>query len=162
MEPPDIDSHVDKTCLSHHQLETQSELRTNNTFCDARISLDDGGVIFVHRVILCASCDYFRALFTSILNDGEANDVRISCVSTELMQSIIDFAYSRNAHINEENVCDLIQLADYFGMNRLVALCVTFIVEMMRPQNCISLMLMSRWAYWNLYPTNLIIIPNSG
>lgn len=54
------DAHVEKSCLSHHTLEAQSRMRATTTLCDACIKLDDGKDIYVHRIILCASCDYFR------------------------------------------------------------------------------------------------------
>lgn len=57
---PDEHIHTEKSCLSHHALTTQAELRASLTLCDACINLDDGGQVYVHRVILCASCEYFR------------------------------------------------------------------------------------------------------
>lgn len=52
--------HTEKSCLSHHALTTQAQLRESLTLCDACINLDDDGRVYVHRVILCASCEYFR------------------------------------------------------------------------------------------------------
>lgn len=54
------DAHAEKSCMSHHTLEAQSRMRATTTLCDACIKLDDGKNIYVHRIILCASCDYFR------------------------------------------------------------------------------------------------------
>lgn len=57
---PKIDHHANKSCLSQHTLNAQTEMRSTNVLCDACIRLDDGGCIYVHRVIMCAASDYFR------------------------------------------------------------------------------------------------------
>lgn len=56
----EFDYHLEKTCLSQHTLEAQTKMRTDKQLCDACISLDDGTVVHVHRIIMCAACEYFR------------------------------------------------------------------------------------------------------
>lgn len=38
----------------------QTVLRTLGVLCDARLHLDDGGIFPIHRIIVCAACDFFR------------------------------------------------------------------------------------------------------
>lgn len=64
-EKEDFDSyirncHIDRTCLSHHQLEAQARMRIDDQLCDACIHLDCGAKFRVHRIIMCAACEYFR------------------------------------------------------------------------------------------------------
>lgn len=139
------DCHIERSCLSYHTLEAQTEMRASNTLCDACIRLDDGGCIYVHRIVMCASCEYFRALFTSPLNRNiDLNDVHIKLVRSDILQNIVDFVYARVVDINEKNVIELIITADYFGYKTLVDHCANFIVNILNSENCISLMLMAR------------------
>lgn len=68
MEEPSCDAAKDneKSCFSQHTLIAQTEMRSGNVLCDACIKLDDGGSIYVHRVIMCAASDYFRYANISI------------------------------------------------------------------------------------------------
>lgn len=37
----------------------QNDLRKSATFCDAKIVLEDGGCLPIHRVVLCNATEYF-------------------------------------------------------------------------------------------------------
>lgn len=38
----------------------QNMMRYSGELCDGRFLLDDGGIFQIHRIILCAACDFFR------------------------------------------------------------------------------------------------------
>lgn len=38
----------------------QNDLRKSATFCDAKIVLEDGGCLPIHRVVLCSATEYFQ------------------------------------------------------------------------------------------------------
>lgn len=60
------------------------------------------------------------------------------------MQQIIDYAYSRIAEVNEENVAEMITWAHYFGFDALVGICSEFIMKNLTAKNCISYMMEAR------------------
>lgn len=154
--------HIDKTCLSHHALEAQTQMRNDDTLCDACIHLDCGAKIRVHRIIMCAACEYFRyvilitsstsrsnlyffafasALFTSPLNLNQPTDIHMKGVSMPAMQAIIDFAYTRSARITDDNATDIIAVAHYIGLLGLEDVCASHIISMLTPANCVNLWL---------------------
>lgn len=62
-------------------------------------------------------------------------------ISSNVMEAIVEFAYSRYTKIDKANVIELVTAAHYFGLNRLVDLSADFITKMLKPENCIYLWL---------------------
>jgi hypothetical protein len=61
------------------------------------------------------------------------------------MTEIITFAYLRQVkNMNEENVLEVFAVADYFCMLGLMKMCVDFTINMLRPENCVGIMLFAR------------------
>lgn len=38
----------------------QNAMRYSGELCDGRLLLDDDGIFEIHRIVLCASCAFFR------------------------------------------------------------------------------------------------------
>lgn len=61
------------------------------------------------------------------------------------MEKLISFAYLRDVReINDGNVYEMYATSDYFGMMGLMKYCVDYMINMLKPENCVSLMLMAR------------------
>lgn len=86
----------------------------------------------------------YRALFTSQLSNGVDFEVEISEISTETMQKIVDFVYTRIVELTEEIVVDMITWAHYFGLETLVDICGSFVLRILTPENSIFYMLMAK------------------
>lgn len=140
-----MDGHDPKTCMSQKAMHALFEMHTSNMLCDATITLQDGTVLNVHRAILCSCSEYFRATFTTSLNAGRTN-VLVPGIGAAIMQRIIDYAYLRKCGIDEQCVHELFVVADYVAMVGLMRQCIGFMVKMLRPENCIGLMLFARWV----------------
>ena len=65
------------------------------------------------------------------------------------MECVINFAYTNNCDINEKNLNELLITAEYFCYTSLVDRCAEFIASILNVQNCIALMLMTRFLYTN-------------
>lgn len=86
-------------------------------------------------------CSIFSALFTRWSNsDQKVFD--IPGISPEMMQLIIDYAYTNCLTINEANVQELLQAADQLNAHEVVHACCMFLEGLMRPENCIGI-----WKY---------------
>ncbi|KAG9468145.1 hypothetical protein GDO78_013682 [Eleutherodactylus coqui] len=114
-----------------------NELRLEGELCDVVIKA--GGVEFkAHKNILCGCSPYFRALFTSVLNDSdEVYD--FPGVSPDIMKLILEYAYTWTVPINPDNVKSLFIAADYFNILGLVQLCSEFLMNQLCPENCIGI-----------------------
>ena len=61
------------------------------------------------------------------------------------MEKLISFAYLRDVReINDGNVYEMYATSDYFGMMGLMKYCVDYMINMLKPENCVGLMLMGR------------------
>jgi len=113
---PDETSPTAEKQKSKRSSDVIKEYQENKTFTDAEIIVtgNDGEEVpfAIHRVIICGCSPYLRDLLTQEMN--EANKVRIPEVSPEMMQWVVDFAYTNEVEIDDENVRDVLSVADRF------------------------------------------------
>ena len=91
------------------------ELRKNRQLCDVILKAD-GQEFPAHRNILAACSPYFRALFTNGMNETKETSVEIPEVDPQLFSLLLDYAYTREVQITEENVEKILPLADQFNV----------------------------------------------
>ncbi|XP_078039106.1 uncharacterized protein LOC144471169 [Augochlora pura] len=123
-----------------------SELRANQQLCDGAIRCARDHVFPVHRVILSAVSPYFKALFTNSLRGGktETTEVVIDSIPSEIFSLILDYAYTGTCDVNTENVEQLLPLADQFEVLGVVQLCCQFLLQELRPENCLGIIKFAR------------------
>ncbi|XP_055341816.1 kelch-like protein 10 [Paramacrobiotus metropolitanus] len=128
--------------ISSEALELLNDMRKIGQLCDAELLLHDGS-LKVHRAILSSCSPYFRALFTTTLRPASAASgdhwvTRIHGITREFMEVLIDYAYTRKANINVDNVQDAVVAADMFCMLGLLNACVDFMRDHIDPENSIQ------------------------
>ncbi|KAG8009297.1 Kelch-like protein 10 [Nibea albiflora] len=112
-------------------------------FCDAVIKVEDAE-FHVHKVMLCKCSPYFRALFRRwSLPDKKI--FQIPGLSPDMMQLIIEFAYSGYISVTEDNVQELLLAADQLNVMDIVQICCDFLGEKLCPENCIGI-----WQFTNI------------
>ncbi|XP_037046582.1 kelch-like protein 10 isoform X2 [Bradysia coprophila] len=132
-------SHDKDSCVSHHSMQNLYKMRLNNLLCDGTIVLENGTKINVHRPILCACSDYFNSAYNSAFS-GTPTMIRISGISDYVMDKIIDYAYLRSCDLTEENVFEILVVADYLALKSLMNYCIQWIVDHLKPENCVNVM----------------------
>lgn len=60
------------------------------------------------------------------------------------MEQIINYAYLRQCEFDEINVHEMFAIADYCGVSGLMRRCIDFMIKILAPHNCISLMLFGK------------------
>ena len=108
--------HVMRKEFTEKALDILNDLRHNGQLCDAAIRSGDT-VFQVHRNIMSACSAYFRALFTSKefrTRDSlhQPQEVVLTDVTPEVLGCLIDYAYSRQVLISEDNVQAIFHAAD--------------------------------------------------
>ena len=93
----------------------------------------------VHRVIMAAKSDYFRAVMSSQLKEAKENRVIIEDVDPEIMKTVIEFCYTNQVSLNDDNMDQLLSAAFRFCMESLKKLCVRFIGPRITASNCTRL-----------------------
>ncbi|KAM9824431.1 kelch-like protein 10 [Neosynchiropus ocellatus] len=104
--------------------------------CDVVIRLNDAEFP-VNKNALCDISPYFLALFER-WSFPDQRFFTISSVPREIMQTIVEFTYTGIMNVTEDNVQDILRVADYLNMCCIVEACHMFLEEHLRPENCIG------------------------
>ncbi|XP_035018043.1 kelch-like protein 10 [Hippoglossus stenolepis] len=127
-------------------METPNDLRLAGQFCDAVLQVED--VQFpIHRIILSDFSTYFQALFVHQITTDKV--FHITLVSPDIMQIIIEFAYTGSVTVTKDNVHDLMVAADMLNIMGIIQACSNFISEHLCLQNCISI-----WQFTDICPSS--------
>ncbi|KAI3357286.1 hypothetical protein L3Q82_015732 [Scortum barcoo] len=125
-----------------------NELRLEQQLCDAVIRVDNAE-FHAHKVVLCNHSPYFRALFTH-WSTPDSRVFDIPNVSPDIMKLIIEFAYTGNVPVTQENMQELFIAADQFNVKGIIEACSDLLEEQLSPQNCIGIWWFTD-AYYNPY-----------
>ena len=119
--------------------EAINKLRTNSLLCDAVLVVEDKRFP-VHKAILAANSEYFRALFTNGMKESKESEVHISGVNQQMMTLILEYVYSRRVTLTAESVVTLLPIADNFLMPGLKNACCDYLISQLNPTNCVGVM----------------------
>ncbi|XP_029344894.1 kelch-like protein 2 isoform X2 [Acyrthosiphon pisum] len=113
-------------------------LRKDEILCDIKIEIDDGGVIFGHKVVLASASPYFHAMFT---NFSEKNQdlVLIKELDSSALRLLIDFVYSGEISITEKNVQCLLPASNLLQLQEVKNACFDFLQAQLWPTNVIGI-----------------------
>ncbi|XP_047464383.1 kelch-like protein 10 [Mugil cephalus] len=121
-----------------------NELRLEGRFCDAVIKVQD--VEFqIHKIILCNCTPYFRALFTRWSDPNQKVFNMSPDMTPDIMQLIIEFAYTGSVSVTKDNVQALMVAADQLNVMGVVQTCCDFLAGHICPENCVGL-----WQFTNV------------
>jgi len=93
----------------------------------------------VHKVVLAANSDYFRAMFLNEMKEAEENEVKIDGIDPYIMNLLIDFCYTQRISLNEEKYLIVLSAASRFCMKFLLDVCVEYLSTIMNVSNCLHL-----------------------
>uniref|UniRef100_A0A8C4EU93 BTB domain-containing protein n=1 Tax=Dicentrarchus labrax TaxID=13489 RepID=A0A8C4EU93_DICLA len=114
-----------------------NDLRLEGNFCDAVIKVED--VEFpIHKIILCKCSPYFRAMFKG-RSTTDKKVFGIDGLSPEMMQLIIEFAYTGSVSVTEDNAQELLLATHQLYVMEIVQACSDFLGEQLSPKNCIGI-----------------------
>ncbi|KAI5716250.1 hypothetical protein M8J76_003465 [Diaphorina citri] len=140
---PDEDS-VSVECfqsMSDDCLVNMKHCRDMNILCDAQFEVD-GRIIRAHKIILASRSQYFRAMFTSQMKESFECVIKLSNVSYDIFSSIIDFLYTGQIEVSNENIESLFHLSHLYDIKQLEIICISYIHEHLSLANCKNLYLL--------------------
>ena len=115
--------------------------RQKNMFTDSEIICEDS-VFPIHKCVLSAGCEYFRALY-QFYQVVKKEDNKIIFDSKDdkayLVKMMLDYIYTKQVNINYENILPLLKIADYYGIEGLVKECIDFLADNISVDNCVSM-----------------------
>ncbi|OPJ70440.1 kelch-like protein 25 [Patagioenas fasciata monilis] len=130
-------SHPD--CVLSHL----NTLRKHRMFTD--VTLWAGNRSFpCHRAVLAASSRYFEAMFSNGLRESLDDEVNFhDSLHPEVLELLLDFAYSSRIIINEENAESLLEAGDMLQFHDVRDAAAEFLEKNLYPSNCLGMMLLS-------------------
>ena len=93
----------------------------------------------VHRGIMAAKSEYFRAIMSSQMKEAKENRVIIEGVDPEIMKTVIEFCYTNQVSLEDDNFHQVLSAAFRFCIQSLQDECVKFIGPRISASNCTGL-----------------------
>lgn len=127
-------------------------LRRNDELCDVVLEAcghsHSGGaesesvpstVIAAHKVVLAASCPYFRAMFTSNMVESSKDRIVIMDIDGATLALLVDYMYSGRLDISETNVQCMLRTATILQLTCVRDACSRFLLEQLDATNCLGI-----------------------
>ncbi|XP_061440239.1 kelch-like protein 2 isoform X3 [Rhineura floridana] len=114
-----------------------NELRSQNLLCDVTIVAEDMEIA-AHRVVLAACSPYFHAMFTGEMSESQAKRVRIKEVDGWTLKMLIEYVYTAEIQLTEENVQVLLPAASLLQLQDVKKSCCDFLETQLHPVNCLG------------------------
>ncbi|XP_056417211.1 kelch-like protein 2 isoform X3 [Hyla sarda] len=115
-----------------------NELRSQNLLCDVTIVAEDVEIT-AHKVVLAACSPYFHAMFTGEMSESRAKRVRIKEVDGWTLKLLVDYVYTAEIKVTEENVQVLLPAASLLQLQDVRKTCCEFLESQLHPTNCLGI-----------------------
>ncbi|XP_078526613.1 ectoderm-neural cortex protein 1-like [Lissotriton helveticus] len=97
-----------------------------------------------HRAVLAACSRYFDAMFSGGLKESRDTEVNFrDALHPEVLELLLDYAYSARVIINEENAESLLEAGDMLQFLDIRDASADFLEKNLHPANCLNMMLLS-------------------
>ncbi|XP_053296421.1 kelch-like protein 41a [Pleuronectes platessa] len=115
------------------------ELLNENKLIDCILKVGDRSIP-CHRLILSACSPYFRELyFAEDGKDVDNSEFVLENVDPNIMESIVNYMYSADIDINENNVQDILVVANRFQIPSVFTVCVNYLQKQLSKKNCLAI-----------------------
>lgn len=106
--------------------------------------LADGQSFPVHRAVLASVSDYFYAMLTSGMKETKQDYVELKGVNARMLHLLLDYVYTGNLHITEDNVIGLLNAAAHLQISTAIKACLSFMNANISVENCVEILDISR------------------
>ncbi|XP_053716047.1 kelch-like protein 33 [Synchiropus splendidus] len=120
-------------------LKSIQELWANRTGCDVVLNVG-GSSFYVHRVVLAASSDYFRGMFTSGMKESAQMSVDLPFLSPPELGALICCSYSGSLQLSWDSVFEIICMALQLQFQLAIKVCLDFMQRELSAASCLDVM----------------------
>ncbi|KAM6934340.1 kelch-like protein 41a [Xenentodon cancila] len=115
------------------------ELLNENKLIDCILKVGDRSIP-CHRLILAACSPYFRELFfTEDGKEVDRKEVLLENLDPNMMEVIVNYMYSAEIDINDNNVQDILALANRFQIPSVFTVCVNYLQKKLTMKSCLAI-----------------------
>ncbi|XP_059361786.1 kelch-like protein 33 [Carassius carassius] len=118
-------------------LQSMKDLWDKRVGCDVEL-VAEGSVFCAHRVLLAASSDYFRGMFTSGMKESQQESVPLLLVGAAELETLLHCAYSGALVLGWGCVFELACTSLQFQFQPAISLCLKFLEQEMDIHNCLD------------------------
>ncbi|KAM9391860.1 kelch-like protein 22 isoform 2-T2 [Pholidichthys leucotaenia] len=124
---------------SHYQclLDGLLALRQSGILFDVTLVVE-GKPIQAHRILLAASCEYFRGMFAGGLREMQQKEILIHGVSYAGMKKILDYIYTSEIELDLECVQEVLKAATLVQLDSVIGFCCDFLYSWMDESNLLE------------------------
>lgn len=116
------------------------ELLNENKFVDCTLKVGDRSFP-CHRLIMAACSPYFREIFFTA--DGKevenTKEVVLEDVNPSILDMIVQYLYSAEIDLTDDNVQDIIAVANRFQIPSVFTVCVNYLQKKLSLSNCLAI-----------------------
>ena len=108
-------------------------------FCDVTLEVE-GRQLATHRCVLAASSQFFYTMFHSGMKESNQTLLKLHSVSFDSMSLILDYFYTREIVINDDNVLELLNTASFLLVTPVKKACIQILNKQLSIENCFSIL----------------------
>ena len=108
-------------------------------FCDVTLEVE-GRQLATHRCVLAASSQFFYTMFSSGMKESNETLLKLHSVSFDSMSLILDYFYTREIVISDDNVLELLNTASFLLVTPVKKACIQILNKQLSIENCFSIL----------------------
>ncbi|XP_003745990.1 BTB/POZ domain-containing protein 9-like [Galendromus occidentalis] len=98
----------------------------------------EGEAIYAHKIILAASCDYFRALLQGGMMESDQEEVELKDVPARGFKAVLKYIYTAQLELKSmdvETILEVLSVADLYGLEKMRTSLCEYLKEIMSADN---------------------------
>ncbi|EEB15831.1 conserved hypothetical protein [Pediculus humanus corporis] len=115
-----------------------NRMRKNNQLCDVVLRTGEN-LLPAHKVVLSSASPYFHAMFNDDLAEKLKTEITIQDIDASALKILVDFSYTGQVTITEENVQVLLPASSILQMLSVREACCKFLMRQLHPTNCLGI-----------------------
>ena len=112
------------------------KLRQEKCFCDVVLHVENN-TFPAHRNVLSAASEYFMKMFTTNMKEKREQKVTLKDISPTAMQVVIDFIYTGDVTITEENISSILDAASLMQITDLLEVVIKYLCQFLDLNSCL-------------------------